>query len=282
MKLSIVISILNSHEIVRRQLLHFEKMNLPNDVEFLFMDDNSDPPLSTFEGQLKNLRIIPTNNPKGAENVAAGHFVDGRVGMARNMGARLALGEFLLMTDIDYIIPQESIEAGRVLTYDKECFKRQFGVLLEDGTTTQDINVMKQYGLLQKRIEGRNLLMAPHPNNFIMRKSTFFEIGLSVGNTAGGYREDRVGWLYPDGHDRWFKRDWMRYFNAGKATISPTRTTLFMFPNGWYCGDVDFNPFGLFHDKTRKNEKWPPPDSVEWAKKYHDAVADKKEEEKII
>jgi len=30
---------------------------------------------------------------------------------------------------------------------------------------------------------------------------------------------------------------------------------LLMFPNGQYCGDVDYNPFGLFHTLTRKTDK---------------------------
>jgi glycosyltransferase involved in cell wall biosynthesis len=275
MKLSVIVSILNSHEVVRRQFLHWEKMNLPDDVEIIYMDDGSDPPLQYTGNKLKNLRIIPTNNPKGAESQASGLFADGRVGMARNMAARLAKGEYVLMTDIDYIIPKESIEAGRVLKDDKEGFRRQFGVLLEDGVATQDLMVLKQYGLLQKRIDERNIMMAPHPNNFIMRRSVFIDLD--------GYREDRVGNTgYPDGHDRWFKRSWMRAFNKGLYTISPTRTTLLMFPNGWYCGDVDYNPFNLFHTCSRKNDKWPPPDSIEWGKKYHDAVADKLAEEKNI
>ena len=45
MKVSIVIAILDSHEIVRRQLLHFDKMRLPDDVEVIFVDDGSRPPL---------------------------------------------------------------------------------------------------------------------------------------------------------------------------------------------------------------------------------------------
>ena len=43
MKLSIVIAILNSHEIVRRQLLFLKKMDLPNDIEVVFVDDGSRP-----------------------------------------------------------------------------------------------------------------------------------------------------------------------------------------------------------------------------------------------
>jgi len=44
-RLSIIIPVLNSHEIVRRQIEHFKKMNLPDDVELIIVDDGSDPPL---------------------------------------------------------------------------------------------------------------------------------------------------------------------------------------------------------------------------------------------
>lgn len=46
-KLSIIIPVLNSHEIVRRQIEHFRKMNLPDDVELIIVDDGSDPPLES-------------------------------------------------------------------------------------------------------------------------------------------------------------------------------------------------------------------------------------------
>jgi len=44
-KLSIIIPVLNSHEIVRRQIEHFKKMDLPDDIELIIVDDGSDPPL---------------------------------------------------------------------------------------------------------------------------------------------------------------------------------------------------------------------------------------------
>ena len=44
-RLSIIIPVLNSHEIVRRQIEHFKKMDLPDDVELIIVDDGSDPPL---------------------------------------------------------------------------------------------------------------------------------------------------------------------------------------------------------------------------------------------
>lgn len=246
MKLSIIISVFNSHEIVRRQILHWQKMNLPDDVEILLMDDGSEPELRK-DLFLKNLRIIKVGNPR---NDSDGIFYDGRVSIARNMGARLAQGEFLLMTDIDYIITKDCIEAGLNTEYDKQRFKREFGVILEDGTITQDLDVLRHYGLLESRIKSRGTQISPHPNNFIMRKSKYLEMG--------GYREDLQG-IYPSRGDTWFKRDWTVFLEAGKATIAPAekRTTLLMFPNGQFCGDLDYNPFDLFHGLSRKTTNNP-------------------------
>lgn len=247
MKLSIIIAVFNSHEIVRRQILHFEKIGLPEDVEILFMDDSSEPPLQ-FETKLKNFRIIPVNNP--VHHKDDGIFYDGRVSIARNLGAKLAQGEFLLMTDIDYIIRKENIEAALNMKYDKARFKREFGVILQDGTVTQDMDTLRSYGLLESRIQSRGVQISPHPNNFIMRKSKFLEMG--------GYRENLQG-IYPSRGDTWFKRDWTNFYEAGKATIAPAdeRTTLLMFPNGQFCGDLDYNPFGLFHGLSRVTDKNP-------------------------
>lgn len=246
MKVSIIVSIFNSHEIVRRQVRHFEKIGVPDDVEILYMDDGSEPPL-LVDTSLKNFRIVPVNNQAPRTD---GIFYDGRISIARNMGARIAQGEFLLMTDIDYIIRRENIEAARNMKYDKARFKREFGVLDEDGNVTQNLNILRAYGLLESRIKSRGVQISPHPNNFIIRKTKFLDMG--------GYREDLQG-KYPSRGDTWFKRDWTEYLEAGKATIAPAeeRTTLLMFPNGQFCGDVDYNPFDLFHKLSRKTSNNP-------------------------
>ena len=231
MKLSIIISVLNSHEIVRRQTLYFEKMGLPDDVEVLFIDDGSNPPL-------QSPYIAYRTNDKRPWTVE----------LARNRGAKIARGEYLLMTDIDYIIPLNAIEAARKLKEDKMGLKRQFGVLTEQGEFTQDHDVLRQYGLLEQRITDKKLRMPPHPNNFVMKKETFWMLG--------GYREDLVGNPYPNGGDRKFKRVWAKAYAEGKVTIQhpSLRPIIYMFPNGQFCGDVDYNPFNLFHDLSRKTE----------------------------
>lgn len=232
MKLSIIISILNSQEIFRRQLLHWSSMNLSDDVEFIILDDGSDTPL---KGEMRNLTIYPTNDKR-----------PWTVELARNKGARLAKGEYFLMTDIDYIIPKDAIESAMKLEEDKMRFRRQFGVLDENGNLTQDFDVLRKYGLMESRILDRGVNLPPHPNNFVMRKEAYWSLG--------GYREDLVDRPYPNKGDTYFKRAWSKAYEAGKLSMIDYRPTLFMFPNGQYCGDVDYNPFGLFHNLTRKIE----------------------------
>ena len=110
MKVSIITAILNSHEIVRRQYLYYEKMNLPEDVEVVWVDDGSDSPIRFLSGESGkidlcedanfNLSIyethdkLPWTQPK-----------------ARNIGAKKAAGDYLICTDIDHIVSPEVIDA---------------------------------------------------------------------------------------------------------------------------------------------------------------------------
>jgi hypothetical protein len=210
-------------------------MDLPDDVDIIYLDDGSDPPLQ-FDTKLKNFTIHPTND-----------FRPWTVAFSRNLGARLAKGELLLMTDIDYIIPLEAIELAKTLTEDKMGIRRQFGILDENGNLSDDVDVLRTYGLLEERRKGRGTRVPPHPNNFVMRKETFWMLG--------GYPEDRMHLGYPKcTSDSWFKRHWNRNYHKGRVTISPHRPFLYMFPTGRYCGETDYNPFGLFHNLTRKTE----------------------------
>lgn len=241
MKLSIIISVLNSQEAFRRQCIYWKSHALASDIEFIIIDDGSDIPLTDTVG-VPNLQIIRR------EPI----LIDGKrpwtVELARNLGARQSKGEYLLMTDIDYIIPKDAIETVYTLQEDKAGFHRSFGVLDERGTLTQDFDILRQYGLLESRIKERGFHLSPHPNNFIMRTSTFWQLG--------GYREDLVARPYPNRGDTYFKRTWAEAYEAGHVTIQDAklRKTLYMFPNGQFCGDVDYNPHGLFHTLTRKTD----------------------------
>ena len=52
-KLSLIIAILDSHEIVRRYMLYLRNLNLPDNIEIIFVDDGSYPALRT-DDSLKN------------------------------------------------------------------------------------------------------------------------------------------------------------------------------------------------------------------------------------
>jgi len=236
MKLSIVIAVLNSHEIVRRQILYYEKMDIPDGVEILFIDDGSNPPI-TSDTKLKNFFIYQTND-----------FRPWTIELARNFGIKRARGEYVLITDVDYIIPKETIESALTLKEDKSSIRREFGVLDENGNFTQDFDVLRSWGLTEDRIKKNGVKMTPHPNNFIMKKTVFDLIGF--------FDESRVNRPYPIGADAEFKRRWTIFHDKGLVTLRDNnlRPKIYMFPNGQYCGDVDYNPFGFFHTLTRKTE----------------------------
>lgn len=233
MRLSIVIPVLNSHEVVRRQLLHFERIGLPGDTELILVDDGSDPPI---ENSFSQIAKIHRTNDKRPWTWA----------LARNAGARLATGEYLLMYDLDHIADRKLIDFVRGFGGKKVQFKREFGVLDERGRLTQDRDVLAQYGLPKDA----PLRFGPLPNNFAMRRDLFWELG--------GYREDLFERPYPQGEDRSWRSVWRTYemsHGGAGSCVCTHRPKMFMFPNGKYVGDVDADPQGLFHTLTRKTSR---------------------------
>lgn len=237
MKLSIIIPVLNSHEVLRRQFLHFERIGIPEDTEIIIVDDGSEPPL-TYEGKLP-VRIIQTND-----------YRPWTWALARNRGAKEAKGEYLMMFDVDHIITREAIDFARTFGGEKIQFMREFAVLLPDGSFSQDLDILIQYGFPVERFSQRGLKLTALPNNFVMRKDIFLKIG--------GYREDLFTRPYPQGEDRLFKKRWYQYQRETGGQADAFRPTIYMFPNGYVCnGDVDFNPFDLFHNLSRATSRNP-------------------------
>lgn len=233
MNLSIIIAVLNSQEIMRRQILNWKKCDFPDNVEIIIMDDGSVPPLAFDDCGLKNFKVIPTND-----------FRPWTVGIARNLGAKLCDGDYIFMTDIDYIITKQAVELALTCTEDRMACKRKLGILDEDGNLSQEYDTLLKWGVSEERLSQKGTYLPPHPNSFIMKKDTYWMLG--------GYDEVRIARGYPTNEDNDFKRKWARVRNAGKVTSSPDRPVLYMFPNGQFCGDIDSNPFGMFHGLTRK------------------------------
>jgi glycosyltransferase involved in cell wall biosynthesis len=222
MKLSIIIPVLNSHEIVRRQIEHFKKMDLPDDVEIIIVDDGSDPPL---EGE--GVDIIQTNDTRPWTQPKA-----------RNIGASHARGDVLLFTDIDHVIDKRAIEFGRQFKYDYGRFYRELGILDEDGNLTQAPEALIDWGLDKNKAYG-NLHIGCHVMSMYIRAEIFKEIG--------GFREKLT--KYPTHDDGDMKRKLNR--NGFVKCPDDERPTIYMIPNGRFTGNKNDNPNGYFHDLCR-------------------------------
>ena len=166
-KLSIVIAVFQSYEAVRRQVLYFAKMNLPDDIEFVFVDDGSCPPIEFPLNVLKNCTVYETHDERPWTQ-----------GIARNKGCEIAQGEYILCTDIDHILSLEAIKACYEYTGSKMIFPRFLAVLDENGNLTQDPNIMFEYGLDPARLESkRGLYASYHGNTYCMPRKLFWELG---------------------------------------------------------------------------------------------------------
>ncbi len=82
-RLSIIISVLESYEIVRRQCRHLASI-MPEDCELILLDDGSDPPLPMPEQRPKRFSLVYTRN-----------LTPWTQPIARNFGARLSRGEYV-------------------------------------------------------------------------------------------------------------------------------------------------------------------------------------------
>jgi glycosyltransferase involved in cell wall biosynthesis len=217
-------------------------MNLPDDIEIIFVDDGSNPPLNRQDYDLKNFTIAYTNDKRPWTQ-----------GLARNFGAKIAEGEYLFFTDIDHILSYEAIMDAYGFTGDKMIFPRFYGVLLEDGTLTQDLKVLTRYGLDEQRIESRRGLYASyHGNTYSIKKTTF--------DLLGGYNPKKClyGFHAPSrrGEDGKFNSDWNHW--AAKEKISPAvGSKIYMFPIGRYHKDGNLNPLGLFHSLSQEQKPQP-------------------------
>lgn len=256
MKLSIVTAVLNSPEVVRRHILHYKNMPLPDDVEWILVDDKSDPPLLKLQEEfpedytLPNLKIYRHDRPGIWTQPAA-----------RNFGAKRATGDKLLCTDIDHILTKELIDFALTTEYDFCKLKREVAVLNEEGKFIQTEEEVFKYGFEKSRFASRGFRIAPHTNSFIVTREVYLAVG--------GVSERRVHLgKHPNREEIPFRaRIWalqkegkITVLDEGKDGAPDNRPYVHMFPNGAYCGEINFNPFGLFHNlprRTRNNKTDP-------------------------
>lgn len=209
MKVSIVIAVLESREVLRRQARYFQGLALPKDTEIIILDDGSKPALEV-DVTPENFSLIPTND-----------FRPWSQPCARNFGAEHAKGEYVLMTDIDHILSREAIEAVRNFDGDKMCFPRHWAILDDNGRICQETEVLFEYGLDKDLYEQRGLHGGHHANTFAMKRSIYLELG--------GYDEKFCGKY--GGDDTNFSRRYGKHHYAGNCARHVMGPPIFVYPD---------------------------------------------------
>lgn len=245
MRLSIVIAVKDSPEVVRRQLIHFHDMPLPDDVELILVDNDSTPPLHSHSFPVcpMNYRIVEFHHEAIWVQPAA-----------RNFGVKQAIGEWILCTDIDHILTKKLIDF--VLNTEKDVvrFQREVAILDEEGRFDQSVEALVKYEFNRprERLEAGHFRVSPHTNSFAMSKALYLKLG--------GVSERKVGsGKYPNREEVPLKRGYKRLAQAGAIQLvsDDERPHIYVIPNGRHCkdgSDPDYNPFGLFHGMKRSHQ----------------------------
>lgn len=237
MKLCIIISVLDSHWVVQQYIRHIDRMGLPPDIETIFMDDGSDPPLQCDHFP-RNFSIRRTGN----KGMWTG-------GLARNEAARMTNAEYVLMTDIDHILTYDAIHACRLFTGDKMVFFRYAAIFGAHAEIITDSKTLAYWGV-GKRIFKNRMCGGVHTNTFCMRRKLFWDIG--------GYCETRCrSGLHTQHEDADLNSRFNRWVRSGKAEPQVTGPNIYFYATGRFHRDGEENPYGLFH--TQPHHKWGEP-----------------------
>lgn len=173
-ELSLIVSVLQSHEVVRRQLLHLDRI-LPDGCELILVDDGSTPPLRQVSDVVPTrfpLTLHPTNDrrpwtqPRG-----------------RNIGAALAGASRLLFFDIDHILTADLVRLCLAYTGDKLHWVRRPGVLDEQGLVVTDRAMLIDHGMTDES-------PGVHANSFLIHRHLFERLGGYDERFCGRYGGD--------------------------------------------------------------------------------------------
>jgi predicted glycosyltransferase involved in capsule biosynthesis len=216
---SLIVNVLESYEVVQRQLLHLGRVLTP-ECELIVVDDGSVPSLEAVCAGVPKpfaFRLHCTNDRRPWTQPRA-----------RNIGARLAQAPWVLFFDIDHIVTQDVL--GHCLAYegDKLHWTRRPGVLDEEGRIVTEREVLRAHGMTDEQ-------PSVHGNSFLIRRGLFERLG--------GYRERFCGRYGGDDVD--FNARYDQLCRDGLARPAEVRGEGYYYPDPAFTKD-------LFHSLKRE------------------------------
>ena len=227
MKGSIVIPCLNSHEVVRRQILWFDSWMKPFSSRWnlVIVDDGSNPAISI---------ISPTNFNTIVIHISP-HEMKWTHPKARNMGAKSCPNsEFLFFVDVDHIITPEALTSADSFNGNMMRVPRRTGALDENGKLLTNDEDLLRFGAAQSELGPVHKVAA---TTCLIRKTTQ--------DAIGGFNEKFCGrYGHEDGD---YRRRYGKHVIAGKCKpLEICPASIYVFPN------PNANRQGLFHSLSRK------------------------------
>ena len=124
-RVSIVMPVRESYEMVRRQVLYINSLGLPPEIEVIIVDDGSNPKIILYDEPDFKYELVYREDEQ---------YSGWTIPRALNFGAKGARGEFLMFLGIDLMLSPELIKFALTAKNNYAVFKRKYALLLEDGT----------------------------------------------------------------------------------------------------------------------------------------------------
>jgi predicted glycosyltransferase involved in capsule biosynthesis len=224
---SVIIAALDSHEIVRRQLLYFSRFMPCRNAELIIIDDGSEPPLETVTRGIPeyNYRIIKTRDKRPWTQPRA-----------RNIGGMRAKGDMLVFTDIDHVLSENCLLHAENADADMLRFVRHYGVLDEQGNVLTDWQTIEGYfGELAKR----EPIKSCHFNTFAVSRRLWKQ--------SGGYDEKYCGKY--GGDDKEFHGRVKEIVTEKGYIVKHEQAEMWVYP------DVRVDKYDMFHNLKRRSKQ---------------------------
>lgn len=171
MKLSIIAPVLESYQIVTRQILYLNTI-MPDDCELIIADDGSSPAIkdvSDLKVACFPFKIFETGDKRKWSDACA-----------KNKAVEYAQADRYLFFDIDHILTREAIEHAMTSEAERVDFERACGILTPQGSLVCG-QALGDYKIEDSKIE------RIHENNFMMRRDVWKSLGGFDSSYCGRY-----------------------------------------------------------------------------------------------